>query len=91
MHILKQTAQLIMKPVDTLMQKNVLNFTTENPELRTESLARKQLVTEIKNKFGDRNRELHGGSFFDSYYTKVLWMVLLLFLDCSTLPLIRTL
>ena len=37
---------------------------------------------------GDRSRGRPDGLIFDSYYTKVLRRVLLLSLDCSTLPLI---
>ena len=44
-----------------------------------------------KSKVGDLSRGQPEGSLFDSYYTKVLGRVLLLFLDCSTLPLIPTL
>ena len=41
-------------------------------------------------KAGDHSRGWPEGSLFNSYYTKVWGRALLLFLDCSTLPLIRT-
>ena len=44
-----------------------------------------------KSKVGDRFQGWPGGSLFNSYYTDVLGRALLLSLDCSTLPLIRTL
>ena len=43
------------------------------------------------SKDGDCSRGRLEGSLFNSYYTKVLGMALLLSLDYSTLPLIRTL
>ena len=48
----------------------------------------KSLLKEIKSKDGNHSRRWPEGSLFDSYYSK---MALLLFLDCSTLPLIHTL
>ena len=44
-----------------------------------------------KSKVGDHSRGWPEGSLFDSYYTMVYGRVLLLSLDCSTLPLFRTL
>ena len=44
-----------------------------------------------KNKVGNRNWGWPKGSPFNSYYTEVLERVLLLSLDCSTLPFIYTL
>ena len=44
-----------------------------------------------KGKAGDRSRGYPEGSLFNSYYTEVLGRALLLSLDCSTWPLIRTL
>ena len=43
------------------------------------------------SKVGDRSRRRPEGSLFNSYYTEMLGKALLLSLDCSTLPLIRTL
>ena len=43
------------------------------------------------SKVGDRSRGRPEGSFFNSFYTEVLGRALLLSLDCSTLPSIRTL
>ena len=43
------------------------------------------------SKVADHSRGWPEGSFFNSYYTKVLGRVLLLSPDCSTLPLIHTL
>ena len=40
---------------------------------------------------GDLSRGCPEGSLFDSFYTKVYGRALLLFLDCSTLPLIPSL
>ena len=45
----------------------------------------------VSSKVGDRSRERPEGFHFNSYYTAVLGMTLLLSLDCSTLPLIRNL
>ena len=42
------------------------------------------------SKAGDRSRKRPEGSLFNSYYTEVSGRALLLSLDCSTLPLIRT-
>ena len=42
-------------------------------------------------KVDDHSRGWPKGPLFDSYYTKVLGRALLLSLNCSTLPLIRTL
>ena len=42
-------------------------------------------------KLADLSRGQPKDSLFNSYYTKVLERALLLSLDCSTLPLIRTL
>ena len=42
-------------------------------------------------KVGDRSQGHPEGSFFNSYYTEVQGRALLLSLDCSNLPLIRTL
>ena len=47
--------------------------------------------TSLWSKVGDRSRGWPEGFFFDSYNIKVLEWALLLSLDCSTLPLIRTL
>ena len=44
-----------------------------------------------KSKVGDRSRRRPEGSIFNSYYTEVYGRVLLLSLDCSTLPSIGTL
>ena len=43
------------------------------------------------SKFGDCYRGWPEGSLFNSYYTEVYGRALILSLDCSTLPLIRTL
>ena len=42
-------------------------------------------------KVGDHSQGLPESSFFNNYYTEVSGMALLLSLDCSTLPLKRTL
>ena len=44
-----------------------------------------------KVKFGDHSRGQPEGSLFNSFYIKVLGRAVLLSLDCSALPLIRTL
>ena len=58
-------------------------------------LANTQLIRPMvrysKRKVGDRSRGRPEGSLFNSYYIDVLGRALLLSLDCSTLPLIRTL
>ena len=48
-------------------------------------------IRSLKSKAGDHSRGWPEGSLFDSYYTKVQGRALLLSLDCSVLPLIRTL
>ena len=42
------------------------------------------------SKVGNRSQGRPGGTFFSSYYTELLGRTLLLSMDCSTLPLIRT-
>ena len=49
------------------------------------------LLSNMNKVVGDRSRGRPEGSLFDSYYTEVLGRALLLSLDCSTLPSIRTL
>ena len=51
----------------------------------------KQFLLFKVSKVGDRSRGWPEGSLFNSYYTEVLGRALLLSLDCSTLPSIRTL
>ena len=48
-------------------------------------------ITWNKSKVGDCSRGWLEGSLFNSYYTKILGRAQILSLDCSTLPLIRTL
>ena len=50
-----------------------------------------QLLVIQKSKFSDLSWGWPEGSFFNSFYTEVLGRAQFLSLDCSTLPLIRTL
>ena len=49
------------------------------------------VIEYIVSKVGDRNRGQPKGSLFNSYYTEMYGKAPLRSLDCSTLPLIRTL
>ena len=55
------------------------------------SVASQTIWCGIRSKFGNLSQGWPKGSLFNSYYTKMLGRVLLHSLDCSTLPLMRTL
>ena len=55
------------------------------------SVEKGEVIPENKSKVGDRSQRWPEDFFFNNYYTEVLERALLLPLDCSTLPLIRTL